>query len=177
MNYSFNPRPCARGDTAFLQLETLQPVFQSTPLREGRLSDNNFTLIKASVSIHAPARGATGRKERRNPRNKCFNPRPCARGDFITAVKAYSEGKFQSTPLREGRLWDKHKTAIVFMFQSTPLREGRRNKASRGGREMKFQSTPLREGRRRYCGTLKIDGEFQSTPLREGRLFRIIQPI
>ena len=75
----FNPRPCARGD---LLIQFGRGVF--------------------SVSIHAPARGATHA--------------------ILISIVHY---KFQSTPLREGRPgiyienWQKHR------FQSTPLREGR----------------------------------------------------
>ena len=98
----FNPRPCARGDA----VGSHQPVrirqFQSTPLREGRPGDKDPFQI-SDVSIHAPARGATGFQAEAWRNNQVsihapargatypahrlhrylfrFNPRPCARGD------------------------------------------------------------------------------------------------
>ena len=97
----FNPRPCTRGDRH--QLFTQQEgTFQSTPLHEGRPR-----LIKSGaevgfVSIHAPARGATGS-------NLCLTgPR-----------------WFQSTPLHEGRPGSRFNEDQHHAFQSTPLHEGR----------------------------------------------------
>ena len=54
-------------------------MFQSTPLREGRLSETRLTPI-----------------------TYCFNPRPCVRGDGSYKENRFLD-KFQSTPLREGR--------------------------------------------------------------------------
>ena len=56
--HSFNPRPCARGDTE-VQLA-------------GSIS---------IVSIHAPVQGATILSILIMRLLHCFNPRPCARGD------------------------------------------------------------------------------------------------
>ena len=36
---------------------------------------------------------------------RCFNPRPCVRGDCETWLKAAAVLMFQSTPLCEGRLY------------------------------------------------------------------------
>ena len=77
--------------------------FQSTPLCEGR----HRLLIRITdtqtVSIHAPVRGATFSFFVDVFYEICFNPRPCARGDFehILAIANYC--RFQSTPLCEGR--------------------------------------------------------------------------
>ena len=78
---SFNPRPCARGDLC-------------------RLRNYNRQQL---VSIHAPARGATGMGVFGLPSQICFNPRPCARGDEAEAPETGRGIWFQSTPLREGR--------------------------------------------------------------------------
>jgi len=57
----FNPRPCARGDTARWVDRFLRDGFQSAPLREGRRSAFTCVWLRSSrVSIRAPARGATG---------------------------------------------------------------------------------------------------------------------
>ncbi len=55
------------------------------------------------VSIHAPARGATGLSLSYGAWTPCFNPRPCARGDRLIIVLWCLDAMFQSTPLREGR--------------------------------------------------------------------------
>src|SRR5437762_1140686 len=98
------------------------------------------------VSIHAPARGATGtlsemeankqfqstplREGRPEPMpfpryRHSFNPRPCARGDYDTPETMVLSEEFQSTPLREGRLPAAGQWLTRKPFQSTPLREGR----------------------------------------------------
>ena len=56
---SFNPRPCARGDLFSPRHYLHLHLFQSTPLREGRLSYFFAPFLDFIVSIHAPARGAT----------------------------------------------------------------------------------------------------------------------
>ncbi len=80
----------------------LEKVFQSTPLREGRL--NNLTKLldakdfnprpyergdsfqagedtRFAISIHAPTRGATTPPPRHQAHRTDFNPRPYERGD------------------------------------------------------------------------------------------------
>ena len=69
------------------------------------------------------------------------------RGDGNNGIRERIEGKFQFTPLREGR----RNTAQIF---TTPT---------------KFQFTPLREGRPYDRGIFYGGVEFQFTPLREGR--------
>jgi len=145
-------------------------MFQSTPLREGRLARMrgecwistvsihapargatiSLYLIQASqrsVSIHAPARGATRRMCNALPRVNSFNPRPCARGDAPS--QTYHPLEFVSihAPARGATPLTPTSRAHR-MFQSTPLREGRQKRASTRIKEvLQFQSTPLREGR------------------------------
>ena len=78
--------------------------FQSTPLHEGR-------HLRPRLRAFALSR-------------RCFNPRPCMRGDS------------------EYCLWS---TAVPAQFQSTPLHEGRRHGDVHADRSA-FQSTPLHEG-------------------------------
>jgi len=86
---SFNPRPCARGDAPATMWATMRIGFQSTPLREGRLlKQAEYSLIQ--VSIHAPARGATGLPQKTDQSKACFNPRPCARGDGSQGIPGNS---------------------------------------------------------------------------------------
>ena len=77
----FNSRPSARGDKPMHRVCRNPPIFQFTPLREGRQKKHRFTAtimyfnsrpsargdldwvlssIKNIISIHAPPRGATG---------------------------------------------------------------------------------------------------------------------
>ena len=167
-------------------------AFQSTPLREGRPAEGESGPERLQVSIHAPARGATTRSSSVSPSHRSFNPRPCARGDSFRGAHMTCINQFQSTPLREGRLWDCATGAVDLEFQSTPLREGRRNRASnlrqsvtsfnprpcaRGdrGRPADLAASPVsihapargatHERRIVFCRTIL----FQSTPLREGR--------
>ena len=172
----FNSRPSARGDRNRPVLFRFLCLFQFTPLREGRHAAAVLDEI-ADISIHAPPRGATGRRRCR------------------MRAKA-----FQFTPLREGRHPHKPRCVCRVIFQFTPLREGRRGIGYGKLRQSTFQFTPLREGRpalwqgghapspisihapprgatrfhifRMFC-TL-----FQFTPLREGRRqrFRRIHP-
>ena len=55
--------------------------FRSTPLREGRRLRRHQQDVHLSVSIHAPARGATRVLQPCMRNCPSFDPRPCARGD------------------------------------------------------------------------------------------------
>jgi len=104
-------------------------------------------LPPQTVSIHAPARGATLLDVVSAICQRCFNPRPCARGDQRLEGCISSKARFQSTPLREGRLSSAISVSSSRMFQSTPLREGRHLRPNISAANNVFQSTPLREGR------------------------------
>ena len=72
----------ARGATVLdVEKQVLEITFQSTPLREGRLSNLKNDIKESRISIHAPARGATGISCVNIRGKDNFNPRPCARGD------------------------------------------------------------------------------------------------
>jgi len=150
----FNPRPCARGDLDFVELDRI-----------------------GGVSIHAPARGATSRNCATLTGRKSFNPRPCARGDLEKLRDAHGPQKFQSTPLREGRHGLLTGIENYARFQSTPLREGRQTDAEAKTIADKFQSTPLREGRLNLRVGESAPNKFQSTPLREGRPYTLNVPV
>ena len=185
----FNSRPSARGDDYIPPLVLRRDVFQFTPLREGRLVcascistpiyfnsrpsargdflgvGHNLPVI---ISIHAPPRGATSR---------------CRRGK--------ANGKFQFTPLREGRPCENREKEWREIFQFTPLREGRRMRLRRGwgddnisihapprgatcdyaiyGRRVNFNSRPSARGDTKARHPSAQRKRFQFTPLREGR--------
>ena len=92
-----------RGGRRFMSL-ALQPSppFQSTPPRGGRHGAQPLRRCAASVSIHAPARGATRFHMLRPPMRK-----------------------FQSTPPRGGRPHGRVLVGQFAWFQSTPPRGGR----------------------------------------------------
>ena len=107
------------------QLRQQHPLFQFTPLREGR---------------HCLPRDEGG--------VPYFNSRPSARGDITGGFITDDDGTFQFTPLREGRPYIRRRSgSLSDTFQFTPLREGRRWKAHSLKEGDLFQFTPLREGR------------------------------
>ena len=101
----FNPRPCARGDTALWMQPMIYQCFNPRPCARG----DSLQSQKArcyQVSIHAPVQGATINMFRFFPFNafqstplckgrpastpaygqlQGFNPRPCARGDVVSS--------------------------------------------------------------------------------------------
>ncbi len=75
----FNPRPCVRGDPHSLAVIETEQQFQSTPLREGRLSHLGSTRREKSFNPRPCVRG-DGPRCTCCPAKTCFNPRPCVRG-------------------------------------------------------------------------------------------------
>ena len=59
MGQDFNPRPREGGDERSQMFQTVINAFQSTPPRGGRRSPGLPSLFHSTISIHAPARGAT----------------------------------------------------------------------------------------------------------------------
>ena len=165
---SFNPRPRVGGDPTPFRFR-LPFVFQSAPPRGGRqapptgvagtrsvsirapawgaTSDLRHALRDVDVSIRAPAWGATGALLPPHER-QCFNPRPRVGGDTL----------------------DDENRAFVFTFQSAPPRGGRHG-------EVIFQRAPKIgfNPRPRVGGDLTaearrvLDASFQSAPPRGGR--------
>ncbi len=120
-------------------------IFQFTPLREGRTLDALKRVDRESISIHAPAGGATLREK----------------------VAKFLDTIFQFTPLREGRLQESLNTLIDIIFQFTPLREGDVRFQNPFLRSI-FQFTPLREGRLRKRSTKGVLLYFNSRPCGRG---------
>ena len=99
-------------------------TFQSTPPRGGRPAMQSLSS-RSSVSIHAPARGATIAEDARRP-SAGFNPRPRAGGDARRGGEHGGQAVFQSTPPRGGRRLMPWHDSGASGFQSTPPRGGRR---------------------------------------------------
>ena len=99
----FNSRPCERGDISTLCSTKDLLSFNSRPCERGDRLCVGFSWEELTVSIHAPARGATRKLFKKSLMDYRFNSRPCERGDscFLRLVCGFD--KFQFTPLREGR--------------------------------------------------------------------------
>ena len=128
----FNSRPSARGDPLLISGRIPREIFQFTPLREGRRQGISgwrlgspisihapprgatgkrvYFSASSSISIHAPPRGATRRKSNEQSLQHHFNSRPSARGDCASRC-SICRCAFQFTPLREGR--PKYQLAIL----------------------------------------------------------------
>ena len=143
----FNSRPSARGDrngrytaatvvisihapprgaTIMRGSSTRLPLFQFTPLREGRHAGVVVLGQRRDISIHAPPRGATLLRAHQ-------------RLDGLISIHAPPRGA--TIPVRTGR------RGFAISIHAPP-RGATRAFAVNGGRKI-FQFTPLREGRRR----------------------------
>ena len=99
---NFNPRPSVRGDREAPSNPRFLQSFQSTPLREGRLTETARRRRTTNFNPRPSVRGDSGAVQ-----PPCFpphfNPRPSVRGDIKSNGIWRVTGTFQSTPLREGR--------------------------------------------------------------------------
>ena len=86
----FNSRPSARGDTR----------------------GNLHRVHLQAISIHAPPRGATGRRRKEYRRFNHFNSRPSARGDGTMHVVRALRSNFNSRPSARGD-HDAHRRGLV----------------------------------------------------------------
>ena len=165
--------------------------FQSTPPRRGRPPETVEATIARLVSIHAPAKGATGATELDDWTGR-FQSTPPRRGRPDPSATLGGLTVFQSTPPRRGRLGHEHPARGTRMFQSTPPRRGRQlrhrvrpehaavsihapakgattSRHYRGVVPAGFNPRPREGG---DCGRATVDSpppEFQSTPPRRGR--------
>ena len=136
----------ARGATCGRQPAPGFPKFQFTPLREGRPGVLVEVVNVYTISIHAPARGATSTTHYSTAMSGYFNSRPCERGDLAHYILYYPLRLFQFTPLREGRPNPDIGNCNRSLFQFTPLREGRPKMWSSGGAIPYFNSRPCERG-------------------------------
>jgi len=165
--------------------------FQSTPLREGRLTPLTHTQEAKNVSIHAPARGTTkeidekllsilfqstplreGRLESVSGLGRAggFNPRPCARDDQRQRRDAGRNDVVSiHAPARGTTYCPELPRYWIRSFNPRPCARDDVKETVTPGTTKEFQSTPLREGRPTRTRPIGIFCRFQSTPLREGR--------
>ena len=167
---NFNSRPSARGDARWLSTAINILIFQFTPLREGRHPRRRHArrhpyfnsrpsargdvqrpakvALRPAISIHAPPRGATRKKDQKN----------------------LEKALFQFTPLREGRRPFRGREVLFRRISiHAPPRGATKESRRASPVALQFQFTPLREGRL-DGGEIRLTAEaFQFTPLREGR--------
>ena len=100
---SFNPR--ARGGRDIIDAQELQlhALFQSTRPRGARPLVFLSPRINVSVSIHAPAGGATRMAFVKLWRRRCFNPRARGGRDLSWSFICVIFARFQSTRPRGAR--------------------------------------------------------------------------
>ncbi len=121
----FNPRPRAGGDSEKGIRGCTMTRFQSTPPRGGRPDESYNPHVDVHVSIHAPARGATGRLRRFYRGRRSFNPRPRAGGDPRPGRALRPGHRFNPRPRAGGDTKDVGGSLSAIAFQSTPPRGGR----------------------------------------------------
>ena len=121
----FNPRPCARGDRKNVPPPCGETVSIHAPARGATHNKNNRDLTDF-VSIHAPARGAT-LEEKQLILAKVVSIHAPARGATDTITKRRSKSWVSIHAPARGATPIKIVFAGIFKFQSTPLREGRRS--------------------------------------------------
>jgi len=100
---------------------------------------------------------------------KCFNPRPCARGDKPGHAQGAADPVSIHAPARGATAWRSGRFRACPCFNPRPCARGDSGLLSRPGCFFLFQSTPLREGRPSNIKIFFNFVVFQSTPLREGR--------
>ena len=121
-NY-LNSRPSARGDRACRVARTGLVHFNSRPSARGDPDGGVARRNRRVISIHAPPRGATSR-------------RPGFR----------ASGKFQFTPLREGRLVVKVPICRATDFNSRPSARGDSAQGRQATAGSYFNSRPSARG-------------------------------
>ena len=171
----FNPRSRAGSDVAVYVRTVSKIVFQSTlprgerltPLfytdyrkkfqstlpRGERLFNKQVSEERMTVSIHAPARGATPACIGDAAQNCRFNPRSRAGSDYLKQSTIFIHAWFQSTLPRGERHVSNHPSTKLEEFQSTLPRGERHLTLVRREKWNMFQST-LPRGERRvvWCG-------------------------
>ena len=125
-NY-FNSRPSARGDYRRNFRCDAPPLFQFTPLREGRRLGWGLRPFALGISIHAPPRGATYHMEHQHY-NHVISIHAPPRG-ATGCAQATKDSCFISihAPPRGATIHPRH-VLDPEQFQFTPLREGRRQR-------------------------------------------------
>ncbi len=120
----FNPRSREGSDARVARARRFLSIFQSTLPRRERRHGDVLVLRCRSISIHAPAKGATSYRHACRPRPRYFNPRSREGSDQDYYTRDIQSSHFNPRS-REGS--DSHSLLnrrISSLFQSTlPRRE------------------------------------------------------
>ena len=119
----FNSRPSARGDTDKQRRASAATISIHAPPR-GATRRKGGDATRHAISIHAPPRGATKQRRARAATTTHFNSRPSARGDISEQKERMVHHISIHAPPR-GATNPPPPRAAVPLFQFTPLREGR----------------------------------------------------
>ena len=171
----FNPRSREGSDSCQSSGRPLPMRFNPRSREGSDVFKVKTAVLILYVSIHAPARGATGTNWPRHGTANCFNPRSREGSDACSLAKADSDRLFQSTLPRGERRRRTGKTPGNRMFQSTLPRGERPSMVSWDSPLTMFQST-LPRGERLSPTLILISPElFQSTlPRGERRVSRAV---
>ncbi len=171
----FNPRPRTGGDTGRRIATSPRLTFQSTPPHGGRRSTAWRITREYHVSIHAPARGATGHFALLHKLRQAFQSTPPHGGRPRQKNTSRLSPPFQSTPPHGGRLRWSNSLHTCAMFQSTPPHGGRLLSAGASHRgKAGFNPRPRTGGDSIsfwHNGQVVL---FQSTPPHGGRHFALL---
>jgi hypothetical protein len=98
----FNPRPRAGGDFITARTRSFRTCFNPRPRAGGDSYRSPMSDRSLTVSIHAPARGATPLARSIGPSAGRFNPRPRAGGDDCNADIYRGPSRFNPRPRARG---------------------------------------------------------------------------
>ena len=122
----FNPRSREGSDICQPYLAMFLLTFQSTLPRRERRTDCVIPSATSSISIHAPAKGATTATNNLPPAKRISIHAP-AKGATAKSLIHIIPTVFQSTLPRRERRWRQQRNTKAYGFQSTlPRRERRR---------------------------------------------------
>ena len=100
----FYSRPCGRGDCKARLRRAGASYFYSRPCGRGDVAGGRCFEIRALISTHAPAGGATPSRSPTSPRAPHFYSRPCGRGDPMASSICAPVNYFYSRPCGRGDL-------------------------------------------------------------------------
>ncbi len=146
---SFNPRPRTGGDEKLCRHCDLSMCFNPRPRTGGDLGAE-LPAHHVTVSIHAPARGATPGDFSLMPFSRFQSTPPHGGRHLGTNRQRASVSVSIHAPAR-GATKGKGYDHLIYEFQSTPPHGGRLGVAVLNRRREEFQSTPPHGGRRTDC--------------------------
>ena len=174
---NFNSRPREGGDASANALRLPPIYFNSRPREGGDGLASRFT-VRIFISIHAPAKGATGLLQVGNRSTlPYFNSRPREGGDSPLLDLAGDAVIFQFTPPRRGRRTARTARMLSKLFQFTPPRRGRPSFASSTVKKINISIHAPAKGATHGEHRVKGHPGFQFTPPRRGRRHDPVQTL